>query len=416
MLSPGARNIPIVHSVENDSFFQCYSVVDERSAAFFAIGISLETNEPVAVSCTSSTASCNYLSGLTEAYYRHIPIVTITADRDPYYIDQMESLLIKQQNMYQNIMKKSVQLPIVNNAEDFWYCERLVNEALLELDHHGKGPVHINIPTVGNHYLYDCKVLPEVRKMERLIQGTQNTAWTEKLRVVNAKSRILIFWGENIHASSECEASLAAFAKCHNCVIIKEHMGNISLDKSLNPALIINAMSVEEFDQYGPDLIISTGGDVVSGTKAILTNWKGKCEHWLIDESGKVTDVFRKLTTIFECSPKYFFDYFSKDSEQNPDNNSYFNLWKRTLGDARLPEIPFSNAFAIKSLMEKVPANSNLHLSILNSVRLAQYFQLNPDVKVFSNLGAFGIDGCMSTFLGQASVSKNLNFLIILYV
>ena len=145
VLSAGSRNVPFVHSVEKDSFFNCYSVVDERSAGYFALGLAQELNEPVVISCTSSTATCNYWPPVAEAFYQNVPIVILTSDRNPSMLGQWEDQMIDQVGMFDRHVKKSVNLPIINDEDDEYYAERLINEALLELNHNGKGPVHIDI-------------------------------------------------------------------------------------------------------------------------------------------------------------------------------------------------------------------------------------------------------------------------------
>ena len=148
VLSAGSRNVPFVHSVEEDDFFNCYSVVDERSAGYFALGLAQELNEPVVISCTSSTATCNYWPPVAEAYYQNVPIIVLTSDRDLRRVGQWEDQLIDQVDMYDRHVRKSVNLPVINDKDDEIYCERLVNEALLELNNNGaKGPIHINVPT-----------------------------------------------------------------------------------------------------------------------------------------------------------------------------------------------------------------------------------------------------------------------------
>src|SRR5690606_17742077 len=141
----------LVKSLENDPYFSCYSVVDERSAAYFAVGVSLEHGEPVALSCTSAQATRNYIPGLTEAFYRGIPIVAITSDYRPSLIGQGVMQTVRQVEMPSDTHKLAVQLPVVENADDEWYCGRLVNEALLALHHHGTGPVQINVP-IDEHW------------------------------------------------------------------------------------------------------------------------------------------------------------------------------------------------------------------------------------------------------------------------
>jgi 2-succinyl-5-enolpyruvyl-6-hydroxy-3-cyclohexene-1-carboxylate synthase len=195
VISPGARMRGFVHSIENDTFFQCYSVVDERNAAFFAMGISQELNVPVGIVCTSSTACCNYLSGITEAFYQNIPLVVLTGDRDPYLFGQMEDLMIKQVDMYHDVIKKGVNLPIIKDSDDFYYCERLINEALLELDHRGKGPVHINVPIVNPSPSLNTQSLPEVKAISRIFLDDDSNLLKDKVKELQESKKILIIAG-----------------------------------------------------------------------------------------------------------------------------------------------------------------------------------------------------------------------------
>ena len=183
VLSAGTRHVPLAHSVENDDFFKCYSVVDERSAGYFALGLAKELREPVAIACTSSTATCNYVPPIAEAYYQKVPLLVLTGDRDPYLLDQLEDQMINQVDMYRNFCKKCVSLPVVENDKDVWYCQRLINEALLELNHHGAGPVQINFPINQSiEDIADASVpeLPVYNKIERCEIGKNKALWQQK--------------------------------------------------------------------------------------------------------------------------------------------------------------------------------------------------------------------------------------------
>ena len=142
VLSSGSRNIPFVSAVETDPRFECYSVVDERNAAFFALGISQQLDEPVAIACTSGTAASNYLTGVTEAFYSHAPLVVLTFDRSPYLLHQIETQKIDQPSIFRSVVKKSVTLPLIKDEDDVWYCQRLINEALIAMRQRQDGPVH----------------------------------------------------------------------------------------------------------------------------------------------------------------------------------------------------------------------------------------------------------------------------------
>ena len=181
VLSAGSRNVPFVHSIEEDPDFHCYSVVDERSAGYFALGLAQELNQPVVISCTSSTATCNYWPPVAEAFYQGVPIVVLTSDRDPEMLGQWEDQMIDQVGMYDRHVRKSVNLPIINSHDDEIYCQRLVNEALLELNHHGTGPVHINVPMKSYNNSFNIKTLPDVTRIDRLCLDDADDLWKEKI-------------------------------------------------------------------------------------------------------------------------------------------------------------------------------------------------------------------------------------------
>jgi len=401
-------------SVEEDPFFNCYSVVDERSAAYFAIGISQELNVPVAITCTSSTATTNYLPGITEAFYQGVPILVLTGDRDPYMLGQQEDQMIDQTNMYGKVVRKFVQLPIVNSDADSWYCERLINEAILELDHRGKGPVQINVPvpTVITWPSEYVDHLPEVRAIKRItLDGGNSDILNEKILEIRNSKKILVLAGQNTNFVHK-ELVVSFFQK-YNCVIHAEHMGNLEIEGKINLSMLGMGLSETEFDEYLPDLVISFGGTLG------ITRWKEtlrkkKFRHWLVHENGNVIDAYKNLTTIFECSADTFFNYFIKQANSDSMNNKeYYNKWLEKSKEISLPSVPFSHIFVIKNFLEKMPKNSLLHLSILNSIRISHFFQLPENTKVYANIGTDGIDGCMSTFFGQSIVSERLSFLII---
>ncbi|KJF43877.1 2-succinyl-5-enolpyruvyl-6-hydroxy-3-cyclohexene-1-carboxylic-acid synthase [Draconibacterium sediminis] len=416
VISPGSRMREFVLAVEEDPFFTCYSVTDERSASYFAIGIAQELNEPVAITCTSSTATVNYYPGITEAFYQKVPILILTGDRDPYLLGQQEDQMIDQINMYDRIVRKSVHLPIVNNESDFWYCERLINEAILELDHRVKGPVHINIPVPAKitwHRDKEIEKYPEVRVINRILLNDKFTSHiNEKINILKDANKILILAGQNTKPFNT--QLLTSFFEKYNCIIHSEHMGNIEIEGRLNLSMLSDGISESEFDEFMPDIVIS-----FHGTLGITRNMKEtfrtkKFEHWHICENGEVVDAYKNLTTVFECSPNTFLKYCIEHTNHEFQNNRvYHKQWLEKYKQVNYPEIPYSNVLVIKELINKLPSDSLLHLSILNSIRISHFFQLPQQTKVYANIGTDGIDGSMSTFLGQTTVSDKLSFLII---
>ena len=215
VLSPGGSDIPIIHSIETDAYFTCYSVVDERSAAYYAMGVAQQKNRPCACVCTSGTAVSNYVPGITEAHYQGIPVLAITADKNPYYQDQLETQKINQRIVFEEIVKKAVELPIIKDAEDEWLCNRLVNEALLALTHHGTGPVQINVPILGNPIEYGCAQLPKERKItvpkinEKLWKGSAQ-------RLVGKKVMVVV--GQDLLFSDDDIKNMNKFYESFDCV------------------------------------------------------------------------------------------------------------------------------------------------------------------------------------------------------
>lgn len=416
VLSAGSRNVPFVHSVEEDPYFKCYSVVDERSAGYFALGLAQELNEPVVISCTASTASCNYWPPVAEAFYQGVPLIILTSDRDPEMLGQREDQMIDQVGMFDRHVKKSVNLPIINNKNDEIYCQRLINEALLELNHNNcTGPVHINVPTNSYNITFNVKELPKVRKIDRISHFSNENEWKKKIEKLKKTQKIAVICGQKNSVSSELNDALHSFSQKYNAVIINDHMSNIDVNESLNSILCMESdfINYDKMKELMPDIVISFGGQVFSGIKTQLKNNYGKFEHWLIQEDGSVIDLFKGLTTIFECRAETFFEYANRESEQL-NNKIYYESFERYVNSIKYPEFDYSNVYAIKNVVEKIPEKSILHLSINNSIRVSNYFKINKNIKVYSNIGTYGIDGCMSSFLGQACVDTSKEaFLVI---
>lgn len=417
VLSAGSRNLPFVHSVEEDSYFKCYSVVDERSAGYFALGVAQEINEPVVISCTSSTATCNYWAPIAEAFYQSTPIIILTSDRDPAMLGQWEDQMIDQVGMYDRHVRKSVNLPRdIINQDDFIYCQRLVNEAFLELNHRGKGPVHINIPTKDYNTDFSTKELPKVVKFDRLGIEDSTERWIEKVHKLNRTNRILITCGQNFLVSNKLKSEIQKFFENFNVAISAEYMSNMDGIDVINTSVCMERrfISLKKFEKIIPDIIISFGGNIMSDIKEMLRKFPGRFEHWSIQENGRVVDMYKSLTTIYECSPERFFLNCNKlNNKESKNNLKYYNLLKSYTDMIVYPEFEFSNVYAIKHVVENILPHSILHLSINNAIRITNFFKISPGIKVYANIGTHGIDGCMSSFLGQAAVTENNSYLII---
>jgi 2-succinyl-5-enolpyruvyl-6-hydroxy-3-cyclohexene-1-carboxylate synthase len=413
VLSPGNRNVPFVHSVENDPFFKCYSIVDERSAAFFALGLIQELKLPVAISCTSGTASCNYMSAVTEAYYQKLSLVVITADRNPYYLNQHEDQIIPQVSLFNQVCKKSVHLPIVENDTDYWYCQRLVNEVLLEVNHHGCGPVHINIPIEKGIMSFNTRKLPVLKAIKRTLQTDDDEVWMNKVNELKDTKKILIIYGQNPPISLEEKNIIEQFTQKYNCVIAVDHLSNMKCKGTIETFTSSRLLTIELFNKLLPEIVITMNGNYVSYIRSMLKQNSGKFKHWLVSEEGVVADQFQSLTDILECSSSFFFKFFVEKGKSSTQKNSYYEDWVNTINNFKLPDFTYSDLYAVQNFMKAIPPNSLVHLANSSSVRLAQHFELDESVTVYCNRGTNGIDGSFSSFIGQSSVSNRLSFLLI---
>ena len=402
VLSPGGTNAPFVRGVQDDDFFTCYSIVDERSAAYFALGLSLSMHEPVVICCTSAQATRNYLPGLTEAFYKGVPILALTFSKHPQYTYQGYMQAPDQTSVPNDAVKKTFSLPYVSNGHDFLHCSRLVNEAILELQHFKSGPIQLNVPMLDNELGEDSvESLPVVKVIKRY--GLTDI---EKINI-DAK-KILLIIGENSNLTYH---DIKEFADNHNVVVYTNHLSNVNGEHCMFGNLLLSCVSQDYFDEYiCPDIVITCGGQ--TGDYPLyhkIADSKKKFEHWSIEQDGMIRDTYDRLTRIYECNPLKFFNSFTTKVA----DHDYGNLWKESFDKLeRNVPLPLSNIYLAQQLTPLIPECSIVNFAILNSLRSWSFFQFNNNVKCSCNVGAFGIDGGLSSFLGQSCVSENLCFYI----
>lgn len=400
VVSPGTTNIALVGSMQYDSFFKLYSSVDERSAAYMACGLSYESGEPVVITCTEATASRNYFPGLTEAYYRKLPILAITGTHGNYEIGNLKPQVIDRSVAPIDTIKKSVYIGECKDKDDEWYITVKVNDVILELFRNGGGPAHINLPFSCN--TYNTKQLPDVRVIHRY-NSTSNLPSIPQ-------GRIAIFIGSHKPFRQETIKTIDSFCDNHNAVVLCDKTSNYNGKYRIDYALIA-AQAQWNPSTASPELLIHIGE--VSGD----TYTQGKLKPqtaWRISEDGEIKDTFRKLQNVFAMSESEFFTYYAN---VNPVlNHEYFMACQKEYDfiSSKLPEIDFSNVWIAKTLFDKIPSGSYLHFSIFNSLRSWNFFQLDSSIHTSCNVGGFGIDGAMSTLLGSSlSHPDVLHFLII---
>ena len=414
VISPGTRNTALAGSIENDEFFQCYSIVDERSAAYFALGLSEALDVPVCVSCTAATATCNYFPAIKEAYERNIQLVALTADQNLYEMFHMEDQCINQVDMFCGYVKKAVDVPKVMNEEEYWYCNRCINEALLELNHHGKGPVQINYHmsyNLNEISTYDVEMLPVTRKINRYERVHDFVPFAE---IVKKKKRVLVVGGSEFDLTGKLRSSLNEFTQKYNCVVVCDTYANVfsNNEKIMNPRALGDVITQDQIPYLAPDLIISFGAVYYSTIKYFMSRYAKTTEHWQIAIDGMINDGYHCLTKVFELSPEKFFSCMNQLSEEKNDNE-YFECWKNRLNMMHYPNLDFTNLAVIREFCAVLPDNALLHTTVLDSIRMSNYALLKPSVRCFANIGADGIDGALSTYLGQAVNEEELVYLLI---
>ena len=265
VLCPGSRNAAIVHTFANIDDFTCYSITDERSAGFFAIGLSLQGGGPAAVCCTSGSALLNLHPAVAEAFYQQIPLIVISADRPAAWIGQMDGQTLPQPNVFGSLVKMSVNLPEVNTDEDEWHCNRLINEAILETNHHGKGPVHINVPISEPIYRFIVKELPEVRVITRY-QGLNvyDRDYKELIERLNNYNKRMVVVGQMNLIYQFDKKFIKPLSR--NFAWLTEHLSNQTIPALpiKNFDVAISGMDKERQEQMTPDLLITYGGHIFS--------------------------------------------------------------------------------------------------------------------------------------------------------
>lgn len=390
--SPGATDVSIVASMQQDPYFELYSSIDERSAAYMACGMAAESGEPVALTCTGATSSRNYMPGMTEAYYRHLPILAITCCRSNvnvgHYVDQVTD----RSNLPNDIAMESVYAQTIRCPEDEWDVMIKVNKAILGLSNNGGGPCHINLATTYERD-FSVKTLPPVRKIQRFCLG-------DTLPEIPA-GKVGIFVGAHVQWSDELVDAVDKFCSRYDAVVFCDHTSNYKGKYRILFPLIMEQCGTTQLGELEPDLVIHIG--YVSSSVC-----KGEV-MWRVNPDGVIRDTFRRTHNIFKMSEIDFFNHYINAVANTERGNSLFEYYKsmytKLLSD--MPELPFSNMWVAKQLSDKLPERSVLHLGIRNSLRSWNYFDIPTSVLSYCNTGGFGIDGGISSLIGASFVHKD---------
>ena len=413
VISPGSRNAPLTIGFTNQDFFECYSIVDERSAGFFALGMAQQLQQPVALVCTSGSALVNYYPAVTEAFYSRIPLIVISADRPEQFINIGDGQTIMQPHIFgahilyeanlETSFKKTFLKAIKTNNS--------LIERALELAKYESGPVHINVPFPEP--LYDTiEALEEVSNPVKVkIKNNSFSLSKTELKKWQSSKRKMILVGVNPPHNIQ-EIYLNLIAEDPSIIVLTETTSNLhhpnffpSIDQLITP------LDSTDFEVLQPDLLLTFGGMIVSKKIKTFLRTNAPKTHWHIDPVH-ANDTFFCLTKHFKCEVNTFFKYLN-GFEKSSIVSTYFETWihvkiRRLKKHKKyLSSIPFSDFKAFDGILRKIPNDYMLQSSNSSTIRYLQLFELNKTLTVFCNRGTSGIDGSTSTAIGAARISKS---------
>lgn len=416
VISPGSRNAPLIIAFDNNPEITCYSIPDERSAAFYALGMARQLNEPVAIICTSGTAVLNYAPAITEAYYQEIPLIAITADRPPYLIDQEDGQTIRQDNIFSNHIKYSCTLPIEEDQAAISLGSELITNSLEEALIFPQGPVHINIPF--EEPLYESETIDYGNNPKAIKHNTtlHSESYKEIRKAWDNSSKVMLLVGVN-QANTNINRLITNFANSKNCVVFAPATANIHGANTFNTieSLFYSAI-VEDRVEFTPDLLFTFGGPIVSkAAKQFLRKHKPKF-HFDIDVNPEKIDTYKALTHKITCSTEVFIESIQNELELKPQ--TYVNTWSQrneTINLATktyIDSVKWCDLTVFNSILNSFQGSIDLHLANSTPVRYAELFNKKANINYYCNRGTSGIDGSTSTTAGAALVSNKPTFLI----
>jgi 2-succinyl-5-enolpyruvyl-6-hydroxy-3-cyclohexene-1-carboxylate synthase len=417
VVSPGSRNAPVVSALSQLPEFECFTIVDERSAGFFALGLAQQSGEPVALSCTSGSAVLNYGPAVAEAYYQRIPLLLLTADRPPEWIDQADGQTIRQHGVFNLHVRKSISLPAeISTDDELWFAGRLCSEALNALSWPVAGPVHINLPF--REPLYNLpEGEPVAVKDIRVINGSFRPSVSEMGWIVdqwNTSRRKMIIVGQ-MTPDPVVHDALKQLSNDPSVVVLTETTSNMpapnfvgTIDRSL--------AVMSEADDYQPDILLTLGGQVVSKRIKTFLRKVNHLQHWHVDTAELHPDTYQHLRLMIPARPADFLPLLA--ASFRPMESSFAQLWQKlhrvgaVLHQRYLQACSFADLKVFELIFNHLPAGYDIQLSNSTPVRYAQLFDNHKGWLQFANRGTSGIDGCVSTAVGAAYASGRPTLLI----
>jgi 2-succinyl-5-enolpyruvyl-6-hydroxy-3-cyclohexene-1-carboxylate synthase len=418
IISPGSRSAPLVVAFNRHSKMNCKVVPDERSAAFVALGMSLQSGAPTVLICTSGSAAYNYAPAVAEAYYQQIPLLILTADRPPEWIDQWDGQTIQQRNIYGNHVLKSYQYPEVTDHKDTqWHAQRMINEAALLTQQNGKGPVHVNIPLREPLYPKADELI-EASKNLKIFEVTESNRKSDLSWIKNEISNF-----KNIVIVAGQQASNRNIAGClellsDKITVICEAQSNFSF---INGAISHHDLYLnnESLNLNPPDLLITFGKSIISKNLKQFLRTQPPQSHWHISEQFPVPDTFQSLTKVIKSGEIEFIKYLADNISVSDNQIEYLKSWQQidqkvdTILNTIFDDQTFSEFEVIKLILDHLGENVDVHVANSMSIRYVNFLGIkDASHRIFVNRGTSGIDGSVSTAVGSALKSGKRTILV----
>jgi 2-succinyl-5-enolpyruvyl-6-hydroxy-3-cyclohexene-1-carboxylate synthase len=432
VLCPGSRCAPLTLAFARHPKITARTFSDERSAAFVGMGIAQQTNTPVVLVCTSGSAAYNFSPAVAEAYFQQIPLLIFTADRAVEWVDQYDGQTIHQQAIYGTHVKKSFQLPPVDEHPDTaWHINRVVNEAIQLSRQFPSGPVHINAPFREPFYPAKSENIsfskePRIIEVQHVAPILANNDVQQLKQKLGQFNKVLVVAGQHDYDDALIK-SLEKFSKHQKISIVGDVISNLhaSTQTIRHVDAFLGQCGEDVKKSLRPELLITFGKSVISKNLKIFLRQHRAVEHWYVQSNGAVADTFQTITKNILTTPSLFFEGLSeaiKNSDfETQKRENYLRLWEaeehrtqRSLKSFFATPV-FGEFYVIHEFIKSLPPRCNLHLANSMTVRYANFISLEAGKKgihVFSNRGTSGIDGCTSTAMGHTLVSDVPNFLI----
>lgn len=418
--SPGSRNAELLQQASVSEEIKKIIIVDERTAAFSALGIGLITRKPVALICTSGSAVLNYSPAVAEAYYQGVPLIIISADRPYEWIDQDDSQTIRQNGALNNLVKTSYDIDAERSDSVYkWYVNRIINEGLLTALEKKEGPVHFNIHLSGNVEPVDEGLITVARKVEVITPSQRLSRDTINVLAEIARTKKIMLVAGFMSPDNRLQKAVLALEKLPNVCIMAETVSNLHLPQQCYMVdTVLFPLDSATRDRIKPDIVITLGGALISRKlKEFLREAKPKY-HWSFTFANNLVDCFMSLTQKMECDPAPFLAAIAKRlsrlDAQNEEYNNYRNQWYELRANTRqnIDSLKWCDLTALNIVLNSLPKDSNLFLSNGTSVRYGQIIPYKITHATFSNRGVSGIEGSTSTAIGASLVYNKLTCLV----